>query len=54
MMIGFVFSNSDTLKITSAIENIYNRINKNQKTLPKLLISGGYGKIISKKIIYQK
>lgn len=38
------------LMVTSAIENIYNRINKNQKTLPKLLISGGYGKIISKKL----
>ena len=38
------------LMVISAIENIYNQIKKNQKTLPKLLISGGYGKIISKKL----
>ena len=38
------------LMVISAIENIYNQIKKNQKILPKLLISGGYGKIISKKL----
>ena len=36
--------------VVSAIENAYNQIKKNQKTLPKLLISGGYGKIISKRL----
>ena len=38
------------LMVISAIENTYNQIKKNQKTLPKLLISGGYGKIISKRL----
>jgi pantothenate kinase type III len=36
--------------VISAIENTYNQIKENQKTLPKLLISGGYGKIISKRL----
>ena len=38
------------LMVISAIENTYNHIKKNQKTSPKLLISGGYGKIISKRL----
>ncbi|MBC8300195.1 MAG: type III pantothenate kinase [Pelagibacterales bacterium] len=38
------------LMVVSAIENAYNQIKKNQKALPKVLISGGYGKIISKRL----
>ena len=38
------------LMVISAIESAYNQIKKNQKTSPKLLISGGYGKIISKRL----
>ena len=38
------------LMVISAIENTYNQIKKNQKKPPKLLISGGYGKIISKRL----
>ena len=38
------------LMIISAIESTYNQIKRNQKRLPKLLISGGYGKIVSKKL----
>ncbi len=38
------------LMVISAIENIYNQVKKNQKKSPQLLISGGYGKIISKKL----
>ena len=38
------------LMVVSAIENAYNQIKKSQKTLPKVLISGGYGKIISKRL----
>tara|TARA_Y100000748_G_C15379532_1_gene443120 strand:- start:319 stop:591 length:273 start_codon:yes stop_codon:yes gene_type:complete len=33
--------------IISLIESIYNELNKNKKQSPRLLISGGYGKIIS-------
>ena len=38
------------LMVISAIESAYNHIKKNQKASPKLLISGGYGKIISKRL----
>lgn len=38
------------LMVKSAIENTYKEIKKNQKISPKLLISGGYGKIISKRL----
>ena len=38
------------LMVISAIENTYNQVKKNQNTPPKLLISGGYGKIISKRL----
>ena len=38
------------LMVISAIENTYSQIIKNQKTPPQLLISGGYGKIISKRL----
>ena len=38
------------LMVTSAIENTYEKIKKNQKISPQLLISGGYGKIISKRL----
>ena len=36
--------------VLSTVENIYYQFRKNQKISPKLLISGGYGKIISKKL----
>ena len=38
------------LMVISAIENTYNQVKKNQNIPPKLLISGGYGKIISKRL----
>ena len=38
------------LMVISAIESTYNQIKKNQKVFPELLISGGYGKIISTKL----
>ena len=38
------------LMVLSTVENIYYQFRKNQKISPKLLISGGYGKIISKKL----
>ena len=38
------------LMVISAIESTYSQIKRNQKVLPKLLISGGYGKIISKRL----
>ena len=38
------------LMVISAIENTYNQVKKNQNTPPRLLISGGYGKIISKRL----
>jgi len=38
------------LMVISAIENTYNQVKKNQNTPPKLLISGGYGQIISKRL----
>ena len=38
------------IMIISAIESLYNQIIKNEKVFPKILISGGYGKIISKNL----
>jgi pantothenate kinase type III len=36
--------------IISTIESLYNQIIKNEKVFPKILISGGYGEIISKNL----
>ena len=38
------------LMIISAIENTYNQIKKNLKISPKVIISGGYGDIISRRL----
>ena len=36
--------------VISTIESLYNQIIKNEKVFPKILISGGYGEIISKNL----
>ena len=38
------------LMVISAIENIYSQVINNKKMLPRVLITGGYGKIISKNL----
>ncbi|MFL2568670.1 MAG: type III pantothenate kinase [Gammaproteobacteria bacterium] len=38
------------IMIISTIESLYNQIIKNEKVFPKILISGGYGEIISKNL----
>ena len=38
------------IMVISTIESLYNQIIKNEKVFPKILISGGYGEIISKNL----
>ncbi len=38
------------LMVVSAIDSIYHQVIKDQKILPRVLITGGYGKIISKNL----
>ena len=38
------------IMVISTIESLYNQMIKNEKVFPKILISGGYGEIISKNL----